>query len=117
MKFGMLMVKLNHRLALLVCACWLLPLLLCACSLLAPKKSGPGNAKVLYENNFEKAELGKVPDDSKDLMVLDGAFAIKEEGGNKFLALPGAPLDTYGMLFGPTTNSERAVSVRVHGTA
>src|SRR2546430_14083931 len=107
MKFEMLMVKLNHRLALVACACSFLPV----------QQGGAGDGKVLYQNNFEKAELGRVPDDAKDLMVLDGAFAVKEEGGNKFLELPGAPLDTYGMLFGPTTNSERTVSVRVHGTA
>src|SRR5258708_672354 len=45
--------------------------------------------KILYENNFEKAEIGKVPD---DLLVLEGAFVVQEESGNKFLELPGAPL-------------------------
>src|SRR5206468_9126722 len=29
--------------------------------------------KILYENNFEEAEVGKVPD---DLLVLDGALAV-----------------------------------------
>ena len=43
-----------------------------------------------------------------DLLVLDGAFAVKAEGGNKFLELPGAPLDTYGLLFGPTVSANIA---------
>jgi hypothetical protein len=69
--------------------------------------------KALYENNFEKAELNKVPD---EFLVLDGQFAVKEEGGNKFLELPGAPLDAFGVLFGPTEKEDTAVSARVFGT-
>jgi len=70
-------------------------------------------AKLLYENSFEKADLGKVPD---DFLVLDGQFAVKEEGGNKFLELPGAPLDSYGALFGPTETEDISVSARIFGT-
>src|SRR5881396_1767412 len=70
-------------------------------------------AKPLYENDFEKAALDKVPD---DFLVLDGQFAVKEEGGNKFLELPGAPLDAYGVLFGPTEKEGIAVSARIFGT-
>jgi hypothetical protein len=69
---------------------------------------------VLYQNNFEKADLGKVPD---DFLVLEGAFEVKEGDGNKFLELPGAPLDTFGVLFGPTETNGVAVSARIHGTA
>ena len=69
--------------------------------------------KLLYENDFEKAALDKVPD---DFLVLDGQFAVKEEGGNKFLELPGAPLDTFGVLFGPTEKEGTAVSARIFGT-
>src|SRR2546429_8902374 len=71
------------------------------------------SAKAIYENDFEKAELNKVPD---DFLVLDGQFAVKEEGGNKFLELPGAPLDTFGVLFGPTEKEGNAVSARMFGT-
>src|SRR6266478_5339682 len=70
--------------------------------------------KKLYENNFEKADLEKVPE---DFLVLDGGFAVKEEAGNKFLELPGAPLDTFGALFGPTEKSSLAVSARIKGTS
>lgn len=69
--------------------------------------------KPLYENRFEKAEVGKVPD---EMLVLEGGFAVKEEAGAKFLELPGAPLDTFGVLFGPTEGSGLAVQARVFGT-
>ncbi|MBK7998694.1 MAG: hypothetical protein IPK15_08255 [Verrucomicrobia bacterium] len=71
------------------------------------------SAQVLYTNGFDKAELEKVPE---DMMVLDGGFAVKEEAGNKFLELPGAPLETFGVLFGPTEASGLAVSARVQST-
>jgi hypothetical protein len=85
---------------------WLfLVLTLCAVPALAEK--------TLYENNFEKAALDQAPD---DFLVLDGDFAVKQGDGNKFLELPGAPLDTFGVLFGPTTNSGVCVSARIYGT-
>src|SRR5437867_13256826 len=69
---------------------------------------------VVYRNDFEKAEVGKVP---ADYLVLDGGFAVKEEGGNKFLELPGAPLETYGVLFGPTEAANVSVTARILGTS
>ena len=68
--------------------------------------------KPLYENNFEKAEVGKVPE---DFLVLEGGFAGKEEGGNKFLELPGTPLDSFAVQFGPAESSNVAVSARIKG--
>src|SRR5438874_1003409 len=70
--------------------------------------------KVLYQNNFEKAEVGKVPE---DFLVLDGGFIVKEEAGNKFLELPGSPLENFAVQFGPATTSDTAVSARINGTA
>jgi len=70
--------------------------------------------KPLYENNFEKAELGKVPD---DFLVLDGGFTVREENGNRFLELPGAPLDSFSAQFGPTESSGVSVSARIKATA
>jgi len=70
--------------------------------------------RTLYENNFEQAELGRVP---ADFLVLDGAFAVKAEDNNKFLELPGAPLDSFGVQFGPAEISDIAVSARINGTA
>ena len=66
-----------------------------------------------YSNNFENAALDQVPE---DMLVLDGGFAVKEEGGNKFLELPGAPLETFGVLFGPTEPAGIAVGARIQST-
>jgi hypothetical protein len=70
--------------------------------------------KILYQNNFEKAAIGPLPD---DFLVLDGDFSIKESDGNKYIELPGAPLDTFGVLFGPTTNAGVCISARISGTS
>jgi hypothetical protein len=72
------------------------------------------SAQPLYENNFEKAEVGKLPE---EFMVLSGDFTVKSAGTNKFLELPGAPLDSYGLQFGPTEKEDVSVSARVFGTA
>src|SRR6266566_3030468 len=68
----------------------------------------------LYQNDFEKAEVGKVP---PEFLVLDGGFAVKEEAGNKFLELPGSPLESFGVQFGPTESSDLSVTARIKGTA
>ncbi len=79
----------------------------------APLENARAEGKVLYENNFEKAELDKVPD---EFLVLDGGFAVKQQEGAKFLELPGAPLDSYGVLFGPSKASGYSVSARIFAT-
>src|SRR5258706_6489992 len=70
--------------------------------------------KPLYENNSEKAEVGKLPE---GFLALDGGFVVKEEEGNKVLELPGAPLDSFSVQFGPTESSDIAISARIKGTA
>lgn len=79
------------------------------------QKAGGGAATsaALYTADFEKSSPGKLPD---DFLVLDGAFEIKEDGGNKFIELPGAPLDTFGLLFGPAQTNDIAVSARIQGS-
>jgi hypothetical protein len=67
---------------------------------------------VIYQNDLEKCTSGSVPD---DMLVLDGAFEVKEEAGNKVIELPGAPLETYGVLFGPSEPFGIAVEARVFG--
>lgn len=69
--------------------------------------------KVVYESNFTNTEVGKVPD---EFLVLDGGFAVKAEGTKKILELPGAPLDTFGILFGPTEKVDLEVTARIRGT-
>src|SRR5690242_20594961 len=70
--------------------------------------------KALYQNDFQTSEVGKVPD---DFLVLDGAFAVQQDGTNKFLELPGAPLESFGVLFGPTEKENWSVSGRIYGSA
>ena len=70
-------------------------------------------AEPLYQTNFEKSELGEVPN---DFLVLDGDFAVKQEGGNKYLELPGAPLDSFGFMFGPSARHGNEISARMFGT-
>jgi hypothetical protein len=68
----------------------------------------------VYKNDFESAEIGKTP---ADMMVLDGGFKVVEDKGNKALELPGAPLETFGLLFGPAEKENRTVQARVFGTS
>lgn len=70
--------------------------------------------QILYQYDFEHADVGQVP---ADMMVLDGDFSVKQSDGNKYLELPGAPLDTFGVLFGSSTNYGVSVSARIFGTS
>ena len=88
----------------------LVALAMCLASLMM---TAAAQAQVLYTNGFDKAEVENVPE---EMMVLDGGFAVKEEAANKFLELPGAPLETFGVLFGPTEASGLAVTARVQST-
>lgn len=72
------------------------------------------SGQVLYTNNFESAEIGKVPD---DFLVLAGDFAVKAEDGNKVFELPGSPLDSYGVQFGPGGTPDVSVSARIKAIA
>lgn len=69
---------------------------------------------IIYQNNFENTAVDQVP---ADFLVLDGSFAVKQGEGNKYLELPGAPVDNYGLLFGPATNAGVCVGARIEGTA
>lgn len=73
-----------------------------------------GQAKPLYENSFESGEAGKVPE---EFLVLNGNFAVKSLGTNKVLELPGAPLDSFALQFGPAETINTAVSARICGSA
>ncbi len=75
----------------------------------------PGEAASppLYANDFQTAEVGKVPD---GMLVLGGDFIVTEESGARVLELPGAPLETFGVLFGPAFTNNVVVSARIHGT-
>lgn len=70
-------------------------------------------AQPLFKQNFEGMKLPGLP---ADFLVLEGEFAVKTEGTNTFLELPGAPLDTFGVLFGPTSRADVAATARFFGT-
>ncbi len=80
---------------------------------LACTTGGFAQTKPLYQNNFEQAEAGKVPG---DMMVIGGDFTVTVDGTNKVLELPGAPLDSFALLFGPTETADVAVGARIFGT-
>ena len=70
--------------------------------------------KPVYQNDFERSEVGKVPE---DLIELGGEFVVKADGTNKVLELPGAPLDSFGAQFGPAEKDNVVASVRIFGTS
>jgi hypothetical protein len=53
----------------------------------------------------------------EEMMVLDGAFSVQSDGTNKFLELPGAPVDDFSVLFGPSQIEGTAVTARLYGTS
>ena len=89
------------------------PLTLLAGGLFVNAADAPGSAKPLYAQDFEKAEVDKVPD---GMLVLDGGFAVKATTGGKVLELPGDPLETFGVLFGPTEKDGLCVQASLLGT-
>jgi hypothetical protein len=50
------------------------------------------------------------------MLALSGAFAVREESGNKFLEVPGEPIDGFGLLFGPD-GVVGEVSARIFATS
>ncbi len=70
-------------------------------------------ADPLYSQDFNKAEIGSQPD---ELLILDGQFAVKEEGGHRYFELPGAPLESFGFLFGPSEPSGVTSAARIQAT-
>jgi hypothetical protein len=93
---------------------WLLLLCTIVLTALVRRAAADEVGKTLYANNFEKAAAGKLPD---EFMVLGGEFMVKADGTNHFLELPGAPLDSFALQFGPGEKENVAVSARVFGTA
>ncbi len=70
-------------------------------------------AEPTYQADFESAVVEKAPEGT---MIISGDFLVKEDAGKKFLELPGAPLDTFGLLFGPAGKGDESVSARIFGT-
>lgn len=70
-------------------------------------------AKPLFDESFSAAKVAEVPE---SFLVLDGQFAVREEEGNRFLELPGAPLESFGVLFGPNEAEGVEVTARILAT-
>ena len=67
-----------------------------------------------YRNDFGSAKTGTLPE---DLQRINGSFTVVEADGNKLLELPGNPLDTFGVLFGPADRAELDASARAWSLA
>jgi hypothetical protein len=67
-----------------------------------------------YAADFAKMPAGKP---GPELFILNGGFAIAEADGRKVLELPGNPLDTFGVLFGPEAQTATDASARIYGTS
>ena len=66
--------------------------------------------KPIYENDFQSVEIGKEPE---GFLILAGAFAVRAENRNRFLELPGTPLEDFGALFGEATMTGSRVEASV----
>jgi hypothetical protein len=71
---------------------------------------GPDATRPLFAADFEALPAGDLPE---SFLVIDGGFAVKEFPGNKVLELPGDPLDTFGVMFGPSQKDGLAISARM----
>lgn len=78
-----------------------------------PKPAASPAPAVVYEQNFDSMEPGPV---SKEFLPLAGDFAVVADEGGRVLELPGAPLDTFGVLFGPSNGDPGSLQARFHGT-
>jgi hypothetical protein len=67
----------------------------------------------IYKNDFEAAEVDKEP---AEMLITAGDFKVKQDKDGKVLELPGEPLDTYGLLFGPSQKAGVSASARFFGT-
>lgn len=65
-----------------------------------------------YSLDFQSVDEGQVP---SDFLILLGSFEVKSEGDQKFMELPGKPLETFGTLFGPEALMLGEVSGRIYG--
>lgn len=75
--------------------------------------AAPAKTKPVFENNFQQAEIGKLPEGFEFAV---GEFTVNQDGTNKFLELPGSPLDSFSVQFGPVETADVAVNGSIFGT-
>lgn len=80
-----------------------------------PAQPAPAQpAAALYQNDLQKFQAGKLPD---EFLVLGGEFSLVKEGENVLIELPADPIDAFGLLYGPTIKNEgTTASARIFGT-
>lgn len=66
-----------------------------------------------FQQDFQQVEVGKLPD---GFLVLEGQFAVREDGAQRFLELPGSPLDSFAVMFGPGGKDDWGAQARFQGT-
>lgn len=71
-------------------------------------------AAPIFSESFDQAEPGTLP---AGFTAFAGAFKVAEEGGGKFLELPGAPLDSFGVLFGPAEKYPLTAGAKIFATS
>jgi hypothetical protein len=74
----------------------------------------PAAAAPLFQCDFSQLPAGPLPD---SFMVMQGEFTVKDLGTNKVMELPGAPVDSFAVLFGPVTNANFTIEARIFSTA
>jgi hypothetical protein len=87
----------------------LLPVLLCLLLISADAPPPPTN----YHQDFQKSDEASMPE---ELLVMNGKFAVVKDGDDKFLQLPGEPLDTFGFMLGADENNSIEASIRATAT-
>jgi len=70
-------------------------------------------AQSVFREEFSAVDPGPLPE---AFLVLDGQFAVREDSGNRFVELPGAPLESFGFLFGPNESSGVEAGARILAT-
>ena len=69
-------------------------------------------AEILFNEDFSKVPVGRVPE---KILVLGGDFSVQEDGKERFLELPGKPIELFAAMFGPSTKAAVAVEARILG--
>jgi hypothetical protein len=87
------------------------PLAAILCGLLV-HSAGLSAQELRYQADLKAAPVGTLP---PDFMAVSGEFTVKEADGKRFIELPGAPLDTFQLLFGPVQPGGAVASARCWG--
>ncbi|MBX3745198.1 MAG: hypothetical protein KF833_07790 [Verrucomicrobiae bacterium] len=71
-------------------------------------------AEPLFQEDFSQRDLGEVPDDY--IVIAGYSMAVRELDGNRFLEIPEAPVESYGLMFGPARREDWSAQARFYGT-